>query len=245
MYVFTCPNDHKSYSASKEQYHSECPECGEPTKLVGDESQESDISPEANVWFPGPDALYKGREGVYARLVMEFSEAQIVALVQGRAEEDGEWVIEHGLMDGHEELMRKMMAWVSRETNIRQALSHLTLDNGGHSRRAFVAEEYIEPTNEQLAKFLSVYAKQTPGLEQFRVNPAILESMMALQPEYREAALRLHRQFQTQINNHTLLMKAGKLQCEHFRPNGKRCPNRNEPGSLYCGLHKEEHEDSE
>lgn len=39
MYVFICSNNHTSYSASKEQFDPSCPTCGEPTKLV---SQESD-----------------------------------------------------------------------------------------------------------------------------------------------------------------------------------------------------------
>lgn len=107
-------------------------------------------------------------------------------------------------------------------------------------------EEYIEPTNEQLARFLEVYVQHTPGLEELRVSAPILERMMEMRPEYRELGLRLHRQFQEQINEHTRLMKkGGVLQCEHVRTNGKRCPNRNVPGSLYCGLHKEEHEGPE
>lgn len=40
MYVFTCSNNHKSYSASKEQRDSSCPTCGEPTHLVTNESQD-------------------------------------------------------------------------------------------------------------------------------------------------------------------------------------------------------------
>lgn len=101
-----------------------------------------------------------------------------------------------------------------------------------------------EPTNEQLARFLAVYAQHTPGMEKLRVSAPILERMMELQPEYREGALRLHRQFQDQIDQHTkLVKKGGVLQCEHIMQSGKRCPNRNEPGSFYCGLHKGEHED--
>lgn len=40
MYVFTCSNDHKSYSASKEQKESSCPTCGGPTQLVDEDVQE-------------------------------------------------------------------------------------------------------------------------------------------------------------------------------------------------------------
>ncbi len=102
-----------------------------------------------------------------------------------------------------------------------------------------VEEEYVEPTNEQLAKFLVVEARHTPELQHLHLSAPILEALMSQQPEFREAALLKHRRFQDQIKEMTRLMKAGKLQCEHVRPNGKRCPNRNEPGSFYCGLHKE------
>jgi hypothetical protein len=102
--------------------------------------------------------------------------------------------------------------------------------------------EYTEPNNEQLANFLSVYGKTMMG-EHFEVDPYLLESMMERRPELREVGLRHHRRFQEQIHEHTeKMMKGGELQCEHIRPNGKKCPNRNEAGSLYCGLHKSEGE---
>jgi hypothetical protein len=37
MYRFACSNGHTSYSASKEQTDPACPECGDPTYLVGEE----------------------------------------------------------------------------------------------------------------------------------------------------------------------------------------------------------------
>lgn len=83
----------------------------------------NDIIPEQNMWFPGPDSLYKGREGDYARSAIEFSSPELVALVRKRVEEDGEWVIENGLTDGKEELMRKMMEWVSKRPNIIQCFN--------------------------------------------------------------------------------------------------------------------------
>jgi hypothetical protein len=83
------------------------------------------------IWFPG---VYSGREGDYAKFVMEFSEEQIISLVQQRAKEDGEWAIETGHVGDNEDIMRKMMAWVSNEKNIRQAIAHLYLDNGGYTR---------------------------------------------------------------------------------------------------------------
>lgn len=105
--------------------------------------------------------------------------------------------------------------------------------------------EYIEPTNTQLANFLSVAAPQISGLEylELRPDPGMLEFFLERNPQFRQNALRIHRQFQDQIHEHTEKMeKGGELQCEHIRPNGRRCPNRNEAGSLYCGLHKSEGE---
>jgi hypothetical protein len=40
----------------------------------------------------------------------------------------------------------------------------------------------------------------------------------------------------------TEAMREGKLQCEHILLSGKQCPNRNEPGTMYCGLHQQEDE---
>lgn len=103
--------------------------------------------------------------------------------------------------------------------------------------------EYTEPTNEQLAKFLIVYAKHIfPGAEKLELSPPILESLLSSNPTFREAGLRHHRMFQDHIFEMTEKMEKGELQCEYVRPNGKRCPNYNEPGSMYCGLHKSEEE---
>lgn len=102
--------------------------------------------------------------------------------------------------------------------------------------------EYTEPTNEQLAKFLSIAAPQITGLN-LNPEPWVLEMLLTRDPNFRENALRHHRKFQDQIHEHTeKMMRGGELQCEHIRPNGKKCPNRNEAGSLYCGLHKAEGE---
>lgn len=80
------------------------------------------ITAEMTIWFPG---IYSGREGVYAQVVGAVSQEQIYELVQQRAKEDGEWAIDNDFVGDNEELMRKMMAWVSDETNVRQALSHI------------------------------------------------------------------------------------------------------------------------
>jgi hypothetical protein len=101
--------------------------------------------------------------------------------------------------------------------------------------------EYTEPTNAQLARFLVVYARDIfPGAENLKLSPPILESLMSTNPVFRETALRHHRAFQDKIVELTEKMAKGELQCEFIRPNGKRCPNYNEPGHMYCGLHKSE-----
>jgi hypothetical protein len=110
----------------------------------------------------------------------------------------------------------------------------------------FVADdefEYTEPTNEQLARFLVVSAKSDPRMEGLDLSPPILESLLSQNPRHREAALRKHRQFQEQVWEISRLLNEGKLQCEHILQSGKQCPNRNEPGIIYCGLHKEQHEE--
>jgi hypothetical protein len=99
-----------------------------------------------------------------------------------------------------------------------------------------------EPTNEQLAKFLVFYAQTTSGIEHLQLNPVILENIMSHDEDYRQAALRSHRQFQKEIDDLLEKRNQGQLRCEHIRPNGKHCPNFNEPGSFYCGLHKDEGE---
>lgn len=100
-------------------------------------------------------------------------------------------------------------------------------------------EEYVEPTNAQLARFLVVYAQRIPGTEGLQLSPPILESLMSTNPMFRKGALRHHRAFQEEINQVVARSDKGELPCSYIRPNGKRCPNFNEPGSLYCGLHKD------
>lgn len=89
----------------------------------------TDIQPEENMWFPGPDSLYTGREGDYARSAIEFNRPELVKLVSTRVEEDGEWVLELGLTDGNDELMRKMMKWASNPRNIIQCFNSNAGDN--------------------------------------------------------------------------------------------------------------------
>lgn len=98
--------------------------------------------------------------------------------------------------------------------------------------------EYEEPTNQQLARFLVIYSRGLPGMESLQINAAHLELLMNNNPEFRTGALRHHRAFQEEVFKHSQAVQAGTLQCEHIRENKKRCPNHNDPGSYYCGLHK-------
>lgn len=99
-------------------------------------------------------------------------------------------------------------------------------------------EEHKEPTNEQLANFLTIYAQQFPFFKDRNLNPIILETMLC-DPSIREAALRHHREFVKELKEVSEAMKEGKLMCNYIRPNGKRCVNHNEPGSFFCGLHND------
>jgi hypothetical protein len=101
-----------------------------------------------------------------------------------------------------------------------------------------MSETNTEPTNRQLANFLVVYAKQIPLFDGLALNIGILERQLEF-GVYREAALKHHRQFQKQVDKMFEAVKAGQHQCEHIRPNGKRCPNFNVPDDIYCGLHNE------
>lgn len=102
-----------------------------------------------------------------------------------------------------------------------------------------------EPTNEQLANFLFVYAKSDSRAKGLHLDASILEMMLERNPVFREAGLEIHRGFQEKANAVSEKMMRGALQCEHIRPNGKRCVNFNESGSFYCGLHKGEYEHDE
>lgn len=92
----------------------------------------TDIQPNENMWYPGLD--YEGRYEDYADKVDDLSLNRVVELVQKRAKEDGEWAIEHGLVDDSEEKMRAMMAWVSDSNNIIQCLSHIRKESMGNER---------------------------------------------------------------------------------------------------------------
>lgn len=89
----------------------------------------SDIVPEENMWYPGPEALYTGKTDPYSLEAHRATADELVQMVQERAQEDGEWVIENGLYAGKEELMRKMIEWVSRPDVIVQC-ADANLDKG-------------------------------------------------------------------------------------------------------------------
>lgn len=85
---------------------------------------------EENMWYPGPENLYKGREGVYAQSISDFSGEDLANLIQRRAHEDAEWAVANGLVGHNEDLMRKMVAWVSRDANIIQCVIHIKETDG-------------------------------------------------------------------------------------------------------------------
>lgn len=80
----------------------------------------TEIIEEQNIWFPG---IYSGREGDYAKIASSLTAPEVVALVQKRAEEDGEWSIETDRVGDNEDKMRKMMKWVSDPRNIKQCVN--------------------------------------------------------------------------------------------------------------------------
>lgn len=95
----------------------------------------TDIQEHETIWFPG---IYPGRqEEPWTTVIHEFLQKEdgleeLIALVQQRANEDGEWTIENGFVgpnNQNEPNMRKMMAWVADEENIRQCID-ANLDKG-------------------------------------------------------------------------------------------------------------------
>lgn len=90
------------------------------------------ITEEQTIWFPG---IYGGRtDEIYTQVAMHLNFEDLVRLVQKRAQEDGEWVITNGFVGKNEDKMRRMMAWVSDETNIRQCVEHIHKSELDHVR---------------------------------------------------------------------------------------------------------------
>lgn len=101
-----------------------------------------------------------------------------------------------------------------------------------------------EPTNAQLAAFMTVYARSNPRFKHLAVSPAILEHIFEIQPQHRANALRQHRELQLRLHEEVEKRMNGELQCQHVsKLTGKRCPNFNMPGTHFCGLHQDDEED--
>lgn len=82
-----------------------------------------DIQEHETIWFPG---IYGGRQWVpWTKSATGMSVDRVIGMVQQRAKEDGEWAITNGFVGNNEDKMRKMMEWVSDETNIRQCLESI------------------------------------------------------------------------------------------------------------------------
>lgn len=105
-----------------------------------------------------------------------------------------------------------------------------------------MTEERQDPSNEQLANFLAVYASSNYRFASLKVSPAILEHIFDNNEEQRQVALRIHHRFKARIDEMIRKTQAGELPCQYIRSNGKQCPNYNRPGSLFCGLHQDEEE---
>lgn len=84
----------------------------------------TDIPMHENMWFPGPSGAYEGRQGDYAEPVHTFPQERFIELVQTRAKEDGEWLLENSEEAANpaefRKTVRQMIEWVSRPDNIIQ-----------------------------------------------------------------------------------------------------------------------------
>lgn len=90
------------------------------------------ILADQTIWYPG---IYMPREDEkYTAIASHINFDELVKRVQKRAKEDGEWAITNGHVGENEAKMRRMMAWVSDETNIRQCLEHIHTEKQDHHR---------------------------------------------------------------------------------------------------------------
>lgn len=88
------------------------------------------ISKEQTIWFPG---AYEGRtDEKYTQIATHVNFDVLVQLVQTRAQEDGEWAIRNHLVGDNEDKMRRFMAFVSDEKNIRQCVEHIRKEGRDH-----------------------------------------------------------------------------------------------------------------
>ena len=102
--------------------------------------------------------------------------------------------------------------------------------------------EYHEPTNLQLAFFISIYSLQHPQLRYLNVTPLRIERMINRDPVFRKIALRIHYKFSEEMGREIEKMMHGELQCSYIYPNGEQCLYFNEPRSYRCSMHLEEYE---
>lgn len=79
-----------------------------------------DIKPEETIWYPG---IYVGLDdSSYQQIASKIPSGTLISLVQNRAKADGEWAINNDFFGDSEDVMRKMMEWVSRTDNIMQCV---------------------------------------------------------------------------------------------------------------------------
>jgi hypothetical protein len=103
--------------------------------------------------------------------------------------------------------------------------------------------EYQEPTNKQLAEFMVVISTRLIGEHNLQLDAGMIERLITSDFRYKSTALKHHRRFHDEAKEMHAKMLKGKLRCAHIRDNGKRCVNFNQPGSYFCGLHKDLYEE--
>jgi hypothetical protein len=96
---------------------------GIPVANVRNLVNKPELEEHETMWFPG---IYGGRQySPWTKIATHINFDHLVALVQKRAKQDGEWAIENGHVGDNEDIMRKMMDWVSEEKHIRQCVDHI------------------------------------------------------------------------------------------------------------------------
>jgi hypothetical protein len=119
----------------------------------------SKIQEHETIWYPG---IYGGRtDEDYTQVATEVPEKVLILLVQKRAEEDGEWAIANGHVGDNEDKMRKMMAWVSDETNIMQCLGYIADEE--EEQRKLGNEDYEPRTVDYVCRDLANGSKWVGG----------------------------------------------------------------------------------
>lgn len=113
--------------------------------MTDDNGDKPAIVEDQTIWFPG---FYRGLQGPYAQKAGAISREKLVDLVQARATIDGEWAIQTDRVGENEELMRKMMEWVSRPNNIIQC---------------YEANIDIDPTVDWICRHLAEAARTIGG----------------------------------------------------------------------------------